>query len=133
AAEAAQKYGATFVAGTGAIRIVLKPDRLVSVQSSTATWEADRVVLAAGSWSSLITVEDADRVPVKPIRGQLIQLRTDPGARHRVIWGHDGYLVPWPDGSVLVGSTVEDVGFDENYTDEAVAKLRAAAASLVPS
>jgi glycine/D-amino acid oxidase-like deaminating enzyme len=40
--------------------------------------------------------------------------------------------VPWPDGSVLVGSTVEDVGFDENYTDEAVAKLRAAAASLVP-
>jgi len=69
---------------------------------------------------------------VKPIRGQLIQLRSDPGALHRVIWGPDGYLVPWPDGSVLVGSTVEDVGFDEGHTDEAVAKLRAAAASLVP-
>jgi glycine oxidase len=70
---------------------------------------------------------------VKPIRGQLIQLQSEPGALHRVIWGPDGYLVPWPDGSVLVGSTVEDVGFDEGHTDEAVAKLRAAAVSLVPS
>ena len=133
AADAAQKYGATFASGTGAIRIFAIADGRVGVESSAAKWEADRVVLAAGSWSSMITVQDADRVPVKPIRGQLIQLRTDPGALHRVIWGPDGYLVPWPDGSVLVGSTVEDVGFDENYTDEAVAKLRAAAASLVPS
>lgn len=133
AADAAQKYDATFVSGTGAIRIFAKADGLVCVQSSSATWEGDRVVLAAGSWSSTIAIQDADRVPVKPIRGQLIQLRTDPGSLHRVIWGPDGYLVPWPDGSVLVGSTVEDVGFDENYTDEAVAKLRAAAAALVPS
>ena len=34
---------------------------------------------------------------------------------------------------MLVGSTVEDVGFDENYTDDAVAKLRAAAVALVPT
>jgi glycine oxidase ThiO len=133
AAEAAQKYGATFVSGTGAIRIFTMAGGRIGVESSSATWDADRVVLAAGSWSSMIIVQDADGVPVKPIRGQLIQLRTDPGALHRVIWGPDGYLVPWPDGSVLVGSTVEDVGFDENYTDEAVAKLRSAAASLVPS
>jgi len=133
AAGAAQQHGATFVSETGAIRIFSIADGRVGVQSSAAKWNADRVVLAAGSWSSTITIDGADRVPVKPIRGQLIQLRTDPGALHRVIWGPDGYLVPWPDGAVLVGSTVEDVGFDENYTDEAVEKLRAAAASLVPS
>jgi glycine oxidase len=102
------------------------------VESANAKWEADRVVLAAGSWSSMITIQDADRVPVTPIRGQLIQLKSTPGAISRVIWGPDGYLVPWPDGSVLVGSTVEDVGFDEQHTDQAVAQLRAAAASLVP-
>jgi glycine oxidase len=109
------------------------PNGRVGVQASNQMWDADRVVLAAGSWSSMITVQDADQVPVKPIRGQLIQLQTDPGVIHRVIWGPDGYLVPWPDGSVLVGSTVEDVGFDERHTDEAVAKLRATAATLVPS
>jgi glycine oxidase len=133
AAAAAETFGAHFSIATGAIRIFAMPDGRVGVHTADATLEADRVVLAAGSWSSQITVDGADAVPVKPIRGQLIQLQTDPGAIHRVMWGPDGYLVPWPDGSVLVGSTVEDVGFDEAHTDEAVAKLRAAAATLVPS
>ena len=133
AAAAAEKSGARFTVATGAIRIFSIEGNRVGVQTSTAQLEADRVVLAAGSWSSLITVEGADPIPVKPVRGQLIQLQTDPGAINRVIWGPDGYLVPWPDGSVLVGSTVEDVGFDEAHTQEAVEKLRAAAVSLVPS
>jgi glycine oxidase len=133
AAAAAQRFGAAFTTDVGAVRIFAMPDGRVGVQASNQMWDADRVVLAAGSWSSMITVQDADQVPVKPIRGQLIQLQTDPGLIHRVIWGPDGYLVPWPDGSVLVGSTVEDVGFDERHTDDAVAKLRAAAATLVPS
>ena len=133
ALAAAQKSGAALSAGTGAIRIFAMPGGRVAVQSSSRMWEADRVVLAAGSWSSMITVQDADPVPVKPIRGQLIQLQTDPGALGRVIWGPDGYLVPWPDGAVLVGSTVEDVGFDESHTDEAVAKLRSVASQLVPT
>jgi glycine oxidase len=132
AAAAAQDCGATLSSGTGAIRIFAMPSGRVGVESANAKWEADRVVLAAGSWSSMITIQDADRVPVTPIRGQLIQLKSTPGAISRVIWGPDGYLVPWPDGSVLVGSTVEDVGFDEQHTDQAVAQLRAAAASLVP-
>ncbi len=109
------------------------PNGRAGVEAMNAKWEADRVVLAAGSWSSMITIQDADQVPVKPIRGQLIQLKSEPGRIRRVIWGPGGYLVPWPDGSVLVGSTVEDVGFDERHTDEAVANLRAAAASLVPA
>ncbi len=133
AAAAAEKSGATFSLATGAIRISAIAGDRVAVQTSTTTLEADRVVLAAGSWSSAITVDGADPIPVRPIRGQLIQLQTDPGAISRVIWGPDGYLVPWPDGSVLVGSTVEDVGFDETHTPEAVEQLRAAAVSLVPS
>lgn len=133
AAAAAAKSGARFTVATGAIHIFPIEGQRVGVQTPSARLEADRVVLAAGSWSSAITVEDADPIPVKPIRGQLIQLQTDPGAISRVIWGPDGYLVPWPDGSVLVGSTVEDVGFDEGHTPDGVEKLRAAAVSLVPS
>ena len=133
AATAAEKSGASFTTATGAIRIFSSAGNRVAVETSSSKVEADRVVLAAGSWSSAITIEAADPIPVKPIRGQLIQLQTDPGALRRVVWGPDGYLVPWPDGSVLVGSTVEDVGFDESHTPEAVAKLRAAAVSLVPS
>ena len=132
AAAAAEQSGARFTAATGAIHIYALSGDRAGVQTSSSRLEADRVVLAAGSWSSAITVDGAEPVPVKPIRGQLIQLQAEPGAIRRVMWGPDGYLVPWPDGSVLVGSTVEDVGFDETHTPEAVEKLRAAAVSLVP-
>ena len=131
-AAAAERLGANRVE-TGAIRIHHMPAGRVGVATLSSSWDADRVVLAAGSWSSQITVEGADPVPVKPVRGQLIQLKTTPGAFTHVVWGPDGYFVPWPDGSVLVGSTVEDVGFDENYTEEGVTKLRNAAAALAPS
>ena len=133
AAAAAERFGASLTVETGAIRISSFAGDRVAVQTSSTIMAADRVVLAAGSWSSAIVVDGADRIPVKPIRGQLIQLSAQPGALRRVIWGPEGYLVPWPDGSVLVGSTVEDVGFDEAHTAEAVEKLRAAAVSLVPS
>lgn len=132
AAAAAERAGATFKTEIGAIRVYPMPGHRVGVQSSSSTWDADRVVLAAGSWSSQITVQDADPVPVKPIRGQLIQLQAEAGAIRRVLWGPRGYLVPWPDGSILVGSTVEDVGFDESHTEEAVRQLRAAAVELAP-
>ena len=133
AMRAAEKLKIRFKSALGAIRISRLPNGRVGVHTAHATWEADRVVLAAGSWSSQVTVDGADPVPVKPIRGQLIQMQTEPGSIRRVIWGPNGYLVPWPDGSVLIGSTVEDVGFDESHTDEAVAKLRDAAVELVPS
>jgi glycine oxidase len=133
AAAAAERFGANFKTQVGAVRIYPLPDDRVGVQTSASMWEADRVVLAAGSWSQHITVQGADTVPVKPIRGQLLQMQIEPGAIRRVLWGPDGYVVPWPDGTVLVGSTVEDVGFDERHTDDAVDALRAAAAALAPS
>ena len=132
AAAAAERAGAKFNTEIGAIRIYPLPANRVGVQTSSSKWDADRVVLAAGSWSSQITVQDADKVPVRPIRGQLIQLQAEAGAIRRVLWGPNGYLVPWPDGSILVGSTIEDVGFDESHTEEAVRQLRAAAAELAP-
>ncbi len=51
------------------------------------------------------------------MRGQLLHLAwpTSQPLRH-VLWGPDCYVVPWLNGRVLVGATVEDVGFDERAT-----------------
>jgi glycine oxidase len=101
--------------------------------ASGAVVDCDAVIVAAGSWSSKIAAPLLDSIPVRPIRGQLVQLKGQPGLLTRVIWGADCYLVPWTDGTVLVGATMEDVGFDERTTDEAVARLRASAAAIVPA
>jgi acyl-CoA reductase-like NAD-dependent aldehyde dehydrogenase len=49
---------------------------------------------------------------VKPIRGQLVHLQLEEAVATRVIWGPGCYLVPWRDGSVLVGATVEDADLE---------------------
>ncbi|MCC7034323.1 MAG: glycine oxidase ThiO [Acidobacteria bacterium] len=128
-----RQHGGEVVEASGAIEVSRVPGGGVRVRSDAATWEADLAVLAAGSWSSRITVEAADPVPVRPIRGQLLQLAAAPGTVSHIVWGTAGYLVPWPDGSVLVGATVEDVGFDESATDEARLELLEMAAALVPA
>ena len=75
AVAAAEKHCVRFKSEIGAIRIFPTPANRVGVEAGGEAWAADRVVLAAGSWSSQISIEGADPVPVKPIRGQLIQLR----------------------------------------------------------
>jgi glycine oxidase len=90
---------------------------------------ADAVVIAAGSWSS----EFVKTPPfVKPIRGQLLALSMNPRPATRVVWGTDCYIVPWSDGTVLVGATVEDVGFDERTTTGGIRGLMNAAVDLLP-
>jgi glycine oxidase len=91
---------------------------------------ADAIVVAAGSWSAEFV-----RTPppfVKPIRGQLLVLSTDRRPASRVVWGTECYVVPWKDGTVLVGATVEDVGFDERTTTAGLRGLLNAAVDLMP-
>lgn len=91
----------------------------------------ERLIVAAGSWSSGLA--GAPQPPaVKPIRGQLLQLKLPQRPASRVIWGSRCYLVPWSDGTVLVGATVEDAGFDENATAAGVQHLLDAALELMP-
>jgi glycine oxidase len=131
-ADAARRAGASFHVNTAAITVASNPGGGVVVSTDSRRWTVDHVVMAAGSWSSRITVEGADEVPVRPIRGQLLQMMLPEGALRHVVWSRAGYIVPWPDGTVLVGATVEDVGFDEEATEAGFAQLQAAAATMVP-
>jgi len=91
---------------------------------------SDAIVIATGSWSAELTT--MARPFVKPIRGQLLSLAMDARPAARVVWGTECYVVPWKDGTVLVGATVEDVGFDERTTTAGVRALLNAAVDLLP-
>ncbi len=93
---------------------------------------ADAVIVAAGSWSGGIPMSPAASPPVRPVRGQLLHLQVPGPPLTHVIWGTAVYLVPWEDGSVLVGATVEDVGFDARATVAGVRQLLESAEALVP-
>jgi glycine oxidase len=130
-AAASEARGATIDRGCVVERIA-QTAAAVQVDTKSGWLEADAVVVAAGSWAGGIRVGEA-RPPVKPIRGQLLHLAFPEPVGSRVIWGANCYLVPWEDGTVLVGATVEDVGFDESATVAGVRILLENAGELLPS
>ena len=106
----------------------------VSIKCRERTVDGDAAVLAAGSWAGRIRVANLPVMPVRPVRGQLLHLRWQgAGMPSRVVWGPGCYTVPWPDGSLLVGATVEEVGFDERVTTAGVADLASTVTSLLPA
>ena len=127
--SAAMRLGAAFDIGTVAS---VEGGSVARVRTADAVIESDAVIIAAGSWSSGLGGVDVVPEAVKPIRGQLLQLRLPSRAAERVIWGSNCYLVARQDGTVLAGATVEDVGFDERATSSGVQELLEGALSLMP-
>ncbi len=109
-------------------------DGIVLADGSKAA--ADVVVLAAGAWSrSIEGLEPQLRPPVRPIKGQMLALRTDPAAPllTHVVWAPGAYLVPRRDGRLLVGATVEEKGYDSSLTAGGMLSLLEAAWRAVPA
>jgi glycine/D-amino acid oxidase-like deaminating enzyme len=102
----------------------------VAVTTSAGRIESDALILAAGSWSGRVAPVTP---PVRPVRGQLLHLHFDQRPLSHVVWGTDCYLVPWRNGALLVGATVEDVGFDESATADGVTRLLGASSELLPT
>lgn len=94
------------------------------------------IVLAAGSWTGQLPgVPDAVARAIRPVKGQILRLRprrNHPVPINRVVRSEDAYLVPRPDGEVVLGATVEEQGFDTSPTAGGVFELLRSGDELVP-
>ncbi|MBC7174351.1 MAG: FAD-dependent oxidoreductase, partial [Polyangiaceae bacterium] len=113
---AAERAGATFRTGSTVRGILRDGDRVRGVSVDDGNLEAPRVVVAAGSWTTLVPGLDLPASTVHPVRGQIVATRTRPPVFRRIVFGAGGYVVTRPDGRVLCGSTVEHVGFQREVT-----------------
>jgi len=114
-AIAAQRAGARFLTGQ-VHRIRHAGGRVVGVDHESYTIDAPEVVMAAGAWSLHEEGHGLPRNAVRPVRGQMAVLDTRPPLLSRVVFSGHGYVVPRPDGRILCGSTMEDVGFEKAVT-----------------
>lgn len=112
-----------------AVAIHARRSRISIDTRAHATIAAARVVIAAGCWSAQLGGLPRP-LPVTPVRGQMVSLAGSP-LRH-VVMGSAGYVVPRGDGRTLVGSTMEDTGYDAATTDEGIRAVRAIGAAICP-
>ncbi|MST34418.1 FAD-dependent oxidoreductase, partial [Acidimicrobiaceae bacterium USS-CC1] len=101
---------------------------------------ASAVVLAAGTGvPHLDGLPDEVRLPVRPVKGEILRLQGDPSEGglamtvRATVQGQPVYLVPRVDGEVIVGATVQEAGYDTTVRAGAVLELLRAAVDLVPA
>jgi glycine oxidase len=95
--------------------------------------EASATLAAAGSWTRFIDGLPLKENAVIPARGQVLELTSSKALLRGVVFGEGAYLVPRKDGRILVGSTLEFVGYHKSVTAGGMAQLLRAALALVPA
>jgi len=95
---------------------VLAGDRVAALQISQGKLSADAYVVTAGAWSKALLGEHALGIDIRPIRGQILLFKFDAPPFRQILLKENLYFIPRRDGHVLVGSTLEDVGFDKSIT-----------------
>lgn len=111
---------------------VAENKRILGVQTGTHRWEGGATVLTAGAWSGQLMADLGVAIAVHPIKGQMLLLKGEPGRLTRMVLEGGRYVIPRRDGRILVGSTVEDAGFDKRPTPEVGAALQRFAVELMP-
>lgn len=127
-ARAAENRGTAF--HRARVGRVERAGAALRIVTATGPVLADRIVLAAGAWTSAIG--GIPTPPLRPIRGQLLRLEWTGAPLTTIVWGPNCYVVPRLDGSILVGATVEDVGFEERTTPAGIQELLNAVHELLP-
>jgi glycine oxidase len=108
-------------------------NELQGVTTTQGDVSAQRVVVAGGAWSGPLLAMLEFSLPVKPVKGQMIQYQTPPGLVRHIVLYEDHYLIPRRDGLLLAGSTLEDTGYDKSTTADARELLMEKASRLVPA
>lgn len=130
--SSAQKKGVQFKTGVPITAFRIKDNHITGIETATGVISAESFVLAAGAWSGGLLAASEQMLPVRPIRGQMVQLQVQTQFINQLTHSGNCYLVPWPDGRLLVGATMENVGFDKAVTAGGLNHLLTAATKVFP-
>jgi glycine oxidase len=101
--------GVKIVENTQVESLLLSHDKVIGVNANQQKYLADHVVVCSGAWSSqwLALTEE-----IFPMKGQMIVLKSKPEVVEHIVLDQGRYIIPRKDGRILVGSTMQDVGFN---------------------
>ncbi len=130
--HAASKLGASFVEGAEVTGLETQGRRVTGVRVGATAHPAGHTVLAAGPWSGVVGRWVPDQIPVRPVKGQRILLRSRGFLPACPVRSFAGYTLPQADGNILVGATRHEGEFDQDVTADAVARSIADATLAFP-
>lgn len=110
----------------------IRKNAILSVQSSCGVFEADSYIIAAGAWSRLVLGKHAMNLNIQPVKGQMLLFKFDVPPLSMIFVRDNLYLIPRKDGHLLLGSTLEDTGFNKRTTVSVRKRLLDQAQFILP-
>src|SRR4029077_5167239 len=131
ALKAARHRGVDISSGTEVRSVLLSDGRAVGINTDKTSYGAPAIVNCAGAWAGQVSPHP---FPTRPVKGQMLSVVGAPRAllRH-VVRAPEVYLVPRSDGRILIGATVEEVGYDKRTDADTIQRMHQAAVRLVPA
>ncbi|MBX3617984.1 glycine oxidase ThiO [Nitrosomonas sp.] len=109
-----------------------KSQQVTSIKTSCGEFKADHFIVSTGAWSKETLGTHALKLDIKPIRGQMLLYKFDTPPINHIVAREDFYIIPRKDGHILIGSTLEDVGFNKHTTSAAFEYLIGNAREILP-
>lgn len=132
-AIAARRRGAQVVERTSVTGLAVTGGRVTGVTAGERRYDAGHVVIAAGAWASRIGGLPIPGDWVTPCRGQILAVRLAKPRIGHVLYTHGSYAVPRGADELLVGTTVEQTGFDRQVTAGGIRSIVAGVARFAPA
>ncbi len=129
ALQAAQHREVAISSGAEVAEILVSDSHVLGIKTNKTTYHAGVVVNCAGAWAGQVP---PIAFPTRPVKGQMLSVLNGPALQH-VVRSPEGYLVPRSDGHIVIGSTLEEAGYDKRTVPEAIQRLLQSATRLVPS
>ncbi len=129
ALKAAKHREVDISSGSEVVEVMFSAGKTAGVRTSKTTYYAPIVVNCAGAWAGQF---GPVRIPARPVKGQILCVVHGPPLRH-VIRSSDVYIVPRSDGRIVIGSTVEEAGFDKRTDPDVILRLHQAASTVIPA
>jgi len=128
--KAAKHREIDIASGSPATEVEIENGRAVAVKAAKARYAAGAVVNCCGAWAGQV---GPLRFPTRPVKGQMLcVVAARHGLVNHVVRAPEVYVVPRSDGRIVIGSTLEEAGFDKRVDPETIQRLHQAAAGLIP-
>ncbi len=128
-----EQMGAKVNAGVEVQALHRSGGRIGRVVTSAGQYQVDSVVVAGGAWSRQLLQPHTEAVNIEPVRGQMLLFKAPVGWLRHILLADGHYAIPRRDGHVLIGSTLEYVGYDRGTTTGARDQLLAFVQRYLPN
>jgi glycine oxidase len=132
-ARAATLLGARILEYTDVTGILIENDRVQGVKTVQGDFFGDHVVVTGGAWTKQILEQTNVDLPIYPVKGECLSVRTNERLITKTIFSDDCYIVPKNEGRLLIGATMIPGTFDEKVSVAGISQLLNKAINLLPS